>query len=312
MKKALITGVAGQDGSYLAEFLTEKGYEVHGVDRSDGDLLDPLFISNLVSKKFDEIYNLASVSTVQDPWEDPIGTVRSCGEVPLLFLQAVRSLSPKTRFFQASSAEMYGEPVESPQNEQTPFHPKKPYAYGKLLAHQAIEGYRKNHGIFAVSGILYNHESPRRHERFVTRKITSSLAKIKKGTLDCLTLGNLDTKRDWGFAGDYVRAMYLMLQAKAPNDYVIATGEVHTVREFVEAAAQALGMKLAWSGTGINEIGKTEDGRVIVKVSKEFYRPSEGKIFFGENNKIKKDLNWRPEVPFLQLVEMMVKADLEK
>jgi GDP-D-mannose dehydratase len=312
MKTALITGIAGQDGSYLAELLKQKGYEVEGVEYGDGDLCDIVFVNSLVSKEFDEIYNLASVSTVMHPWEDPLCTIKSTGMIPLTFLEAIRVRAPRTRFFQASSSEMYGDPVESPQNERTQFHPQKPYGYGKLLAHQAVVGYRKNHNLFAVSGILFNHESPRRGENFVTRKITSTLAHIAHGLNEVLFLGNLDVKRDWGFAGDYVSAMHLMLQADVADDYVVATGNAHTVREFVEVAAQALDIPLVWSGIGSKEIGKAKDGRTIVAVSKEFYRPSEMLSFIGDSTKIQKELGWSPTISFEGLVEMMAIEDFKK
>lgn len=306
--KALITGIRGQDGSYLAELLRGKGYEVEGINRGDGDLTDRAFVDGFVKKNFDEIYNLASLSTVQHPWEDPVGAVKSTALIPLTMLDAIRAHSPTTRFFQASSSEMFGNPTESPQSETTPFNPQKPYAYGKLLAHQAIAGYRTYCGLFAVSGILYNHESPRRHERFVTRKITSSLAKIKRGEQESMTLGNLNALRDWGYAGDFVEAMHAMLTADAPDDYVIATGQARSVRDFVEAAAAALDMHIAWSGSGPEEVG-TWEGRPIVAVSKEFYRPAESMPLIGDISKIKKSLGWEPKTSFKEMVREMVEAE---
>lgn len=309
MQRALITGIAGQDGSYLAELLVSKGYAVEGVDRGDGDLLDPDFVRSLVEKRYDEIYNLASISTVASPWEDPVGVVKSTALIPLLFLEAIRSVCPRTKFFQASSAEMYGDPAESPQTEETRFDPRSPYGYGKLLAHQAAEGYRTNHDVFAVSGILFNHESPRRGTHFVTRKITSTLARIARGSGEVLQLGNVDAKRDWSFAGDIVRGMWMSLQHTKPDTYVFASGEVHTVREFVEEAAKALGIKLRWEGRGVKEKGLDEKGRIVVAINPDFYRSLEKQIRCGDISKIKKALGWKPETSFKKLVEMMAAFD---
>lgn len=309
MKKALIAGVAGQDGSYLAELLKEKGYEVTGVDRSNGNLLERDFTFSLVERGFDEIYNLASISDLSKPWDDPAAVIASTALIPVQFLNAIRLAAPQTRFFQASSAEMYGDPVESPQRESTPFNPRGPYGWGKLLAHQLVENFRSTHGLFTVSGILFNHESPRRPAFFVTRKITSTLARIARGAEDVLELGNLDSMRDWSFAGDVVRGMWLSLQAKQPNTYVFASGTSHTVREFVEAAARALGITLRWEGSGTEEKGYDEKGRLLVRVNPEFYRPKERNPWRGDIAKIKKELNWEPQVSFEELVAMMVKAE---
>lgn len=320
MKRALITGITGQDGSYLAELLREKGYAVSGVGRAGGrnvegtelivgDILSQEFVQELVSQKFDEIYNLASIATVQSPWEDPVGTIESTGLAPLYFLEAIRTLSPSTKFFQASSTEMFGDPEKSPQDEATPFHPKNPYGLGKLLAHMTVGQYRVQHGLFAVSGIFFNHESPRRGEGFVTRKITKTLACIKGGTEKELVIGNLDAVRDWGFAGDYVKAMWSMLQNDVPKDYVIASGETHTVRDFINAAARALDLEIVWEGEGEKEVGKDANGNVIVRVSKEFFRPIEKVDRCGNISKIKKDLGWEPQTRFEDLVKMMVEAD---
>jgi len=308
MKKALITGIKGQDGSYLSELLISKGYEVKGVDKNDGDLLDPAFIKSLVEEKFDEIYNFASVSTVQSPWEDPVGTIKSTGLIPLYFIENIRTLSPQTKFFQASSAEMYGDPAESPQSETTPFAPRSPYAYGKLLAHNAIEGFR-SHGVFGVSGILFNHESPKRGPHFVTRKITSTLARISRGEGDVLELGNLNAQRDWSYAGDIVEAMWMSLQHEIPDTYVFASGEVHTVREFVEAAAKALGMNIRWEGSGVNEKGYDQNSKEVVRVNPAFFRPIETQVRRGDISKAKKILGWAPKTSFDELVQMMVKAE---
>lgn len=320
MKQALITGVKGQDGSYLAEFLIANGYAVSGVDRAGGagiegaeiiigDILSQEFIRELVSQKFDEIYNLASIATVQSPWEDPVGTIACTGLAPLYFLEAIRTLSPSTKFFQASSAEMFGEPEISPQNENTAFNPKSPYGIGKLMSHVSVGQYRREFKLFAVSGILFNHESPRRGERFVTRKITKTLARIKAGTEKELVVGNLSTVRDWGFAGDYVEAMRMMLQANVPEDYVIASGAVHTVRDFVDAVAQELQMPLTWEGEGEEEVGKNAKGNVVARVSKDFFRPVEKIDRCGDVSKIQKVLGWKPKTNFDKLVRMMVEAE---
>lgn len=326
MKRALITGITGQDGSYLAEFLIEKGYAVVGVtlrgvdtqnlaaikdviDVIQGDIQDETFVKSLVSKQFDEIYNLASISTVQSPWEDPVGVVRSTGMAPVFFLEAIRKTSPHTRFFQASSAEMYGDPAQSPQTERTPFLPRSPYGHGKLLAHHTLEGYRSNHKLFAVSGILFNHESSRRPAHFVTRKITSTLARIAGGSDEVLQLGNLDSKRDWSFAGDIVRGMWMSLQHEKPDSYVFASGEVHTVREFVEESAHALGIELQWQGSGVDQKGLDGQGKIVVEINPDFYRPLEAQVRQGDISKIKKELSWEPTTSFSELVKMMVTGD---
>lgn len=328
MKRALITGITGQDGSYLAEFLLEKGYAVTGVVHDTtqtqniaaiecrleiikGDILEKTLVEGLVAKQFDEIYNLASISTVQSPWEDPAGTVASCGVVPLVFLEAIRTASPHTKFFQASSAEMYGDPAESPQTESTPFNPRSPYGYGKLLAHEVVERYRKNYNIFAVSGILFNHESPRRGEHFVTRKITSTLARIAGGSDEVLKLGNVEAKRDWSFAGDIVRGMWLSLQHDTSGTYVFASGEVHTVREFVNAAAAALGVPLEWRGNNVEEKAMI-NGRVVIEIDPEFYRPLETQVRCGGIDKAQEELGWQTNVTFEQLVGIMINTDKTK
>ena len=327
-KSALISGITGQDGSYLAELLLGKGYAVTGVTRGgeageniahiadkltlvQGDIGDAGFVEELVSKNFDEIYNLASIATVAEPLKDIPEIERVTAGAPVRFLQAIAAHSPKTRFFQASSAEMYGHVTASPQDEATPFKPVNPYGEAKLKAHRAVEDYRSK-GVFAVSGILFNHESPRRPESFVTRKITATLARISKGKDEILMLGNLDAKRDWSFAGDIVRAMHLSLQADAPDTYVFASGESHTVREFVEIAATTLGMKLSWEGSGETEAGKDASGRTIVKVNPAFFRPVEAHVRQGNIAKAKSVLGWKPEVAFQELVRMMVEADLKR
>lgn len=310
MKRALITGVAGQDGSYLKEMLEQKGYSVTGIERENGDLFDNTFVKTLVSKRYDEFYNFASVSTVESPWDDPVGVVTSTGLIPLTILEAMRTESPSTRFFQASSAEMYGDPVESPQHELTPLRPRSPYGIGKAWAHEAIQMYRREHGLFAVSGILFNHESPRRGERFVTRKITSTLSRIAKGSDEVLELGNLDAKRDWSFAGDIVRGMWMALQHEQAGDYVFASGEVHSVREFVEAAAQALGLTINWEGRGVEEKG-VSNGKIIVAVNPQYFRPLEKQLRQGDISKARRELGWAPEASFSDLVKMMAQADAD-
>lgn len=326
MKRALITGVTGQDGSYLVELLLEERYGVVGLDRTDfrdtaskkikfykGNITDSKLLSEIIAKeKPDEIYNLASIATVSQPWEDPFHVIKVTGLAPIALLEILRKESPQTRFFQASSAEMFGDPYICPQSENTPFHPKSPYGLGKLLAHQAVGAYRAQHKLFAVSGILFNHESPRRGEGFVTRKITKTLARIKAGAEKELVVGNVSAVRDWGFAGDYVQAMWLMLQADAPSDYVIASGETHTVRDFINAAAKALNFEITWEGEGDTEVGKDAKGNVVLRVSKEFYRPVETVDRCGDISKIKKDLGWEPKTRFEELVRMMVEADAVK
>ena len=329
MKKALITGITGQDGSYLAELLLAKGYSVTGItlpkanrnniaaieDRIElieGDITDEKFVRETVSiVKPDEIYNLASIATVAKPWEDVPALARVVALSPVYFLESIRAVDPKIRFFQASSSEMFGAATESPQNEQTPFAPRNPYGIAKAYAHAMVGGYRANQKLFAVSGILFTHESPRRPTEFVTRKITSTLVKIKLGLATDLELGNLDAHRDWGYAGDYADAMWRMLQAQTSDDYIIATGVAHTVREFVLAAARALDMTIKFEGNGVDEVGRNEKGSVIVKVNPTFYRPAEQVVFCGDSSKIYKDLGWKPETSFEQLVAMMVRADLE-
>lgn len=309
-KRALVTGSAGQDGSYLLELLRAEGYEVRGVTREDGDVTDRAFVESLVKERFDEIYNLASVATVAKPWENPSATLESTGLAPAHFLEAIRTCAPGTRFFQASSAEMYGAVTESPQNELTPFRPQNLYGIGKLFAHNLVEAYRRDHGLFAVSGILFNHESPKRPEGFVTRKIASTIAKIKKGEAEELVIGNLDAKRDWTHAKDTVRAMRMSLAHDHPDSYVIASGEVHAVREFVEAAAAEAGLPLSWEGEGAGEVGKDAEGAVRVRVSPEFYRPPEAHVRQGDISKIRNALGWQPQISFADLVREMVRADL--
>ncbi len=310
MKHALITGAGGQDGSYLTEFLRGKGYKVRGLTRADGDITDFSFIERIVKEaKPDELYNLASVATVAKPWENPTATIASVGLAPLYILEALRAYSPRTRFFQASSAEMYGVATESPQRESTQFRPQNIYGIGKLMAHNLAEAYRKDQNLFAVSGILFNHESPRRGEGFVTRKITSTLARIATGADEILSLGNLDAQRDWSFAGDIVRGMWMALQHESPDTYVFASGETHTVREFVEEAARALDIAICWKGRGVDEKGFDANGKLIVAVHPEFYRPTETHVRCGDITHTRMVLGWNPEVSFPELVAMMATSD---
>ena len=328
MKKSLISGITGQDGSYLAELLLGKGYEVTGVTRDkdvgtniehirekltliSGDIGDVMFVDEVVAKKYDEIYNLASIATVAEPLKDIPEIERITAGAPLNFLEAIRTESPKTKFFQASSAEMYGAVTESPQDEKTTFAPVNPYGEAKLKAHRAVEKYRSEHGVFAVSGILFNHESPRRSSTFVTRKITSTLVRISKGSNEVLTLGNLNAVRDWSFAGDTVRAMWASMQELESSTYVFASGETRTVREFVETAAETLDIEISWEGDGESEIGKDATGKVIVKVDPAFFRPVEAHVRQGNIAKAVRILKWKPQVPFSELVRMMVEEDLK-
>ena len=315
MKTALITGITGQDGSYLAEFLLSKGYQVFGLERRasvknrsnikhledkinivSGDLLDQnSLIRVLQESEPDEVYNLAAQSFVHESWRQPIFTGDVTGLGVTRMLEAVKTVNPKIKFYQASSSEMFGKVLETPQTETTPFYPRSPYGVAKLYGHSMIVNYRESYGMFAVSGILFNHESPRRGLEFVTRKITNTAAKIKLGLEKELLLGNLDSKRDWGYAGDYVEAMWLMLQQDAPKDYVIATGETHSVKEFVEAAFSNL--DLNW--------------QKYVKQDARFMRPAEVDLLVGDYSNAKKDLNWEPKIKFRELVKMMVDSDLE-
>jgi len=353
-KVALITGITGQDGSYLAELLLSKGYVVHGIkrrtslfntDRIDhlyqdpheshpkfilhhGDMTDSSSLIRIIQQiQPDEIYNLAAQSHVAVSFEEPEYTADSDAIGALRLLEAIRmlGLEKKTRFYQASTSELYGKVAETPQTETTPFHPRSPYAVAKMYAYWIVMNYREAYGLYACNGILFNHESPVRGETFVTRKITRALARIKLGLQDCLYLGNLNAKRDWGHARDYVEAMWLMLQQDAPDDFVIATGEQHSVREFVDAAAGELGMHITWRGEGVDETGTLEtsdishltphdspvEGRVIVRVDSRYFRPAEVETLLGDPSKAKERLNWRPNVGFRELVAEMVREDLK-
>jgi len=353
MKKALITGVTGQDGSYLVEFLLQKGYEVHGIKRRTslfntgridhlyqgpheanrrfvlhhGDLTDSSSLIHVIEKvKPDEIYNLAAQSHVAVSFEEPEYTANSDALGTLRILEAIRilGLAGKTRYYQASTSELYGLVQETPQTESTPFYPRSPYAVAKLYSYWIVVNYREAYNMYACNGILFNHESPRRGETFVTRKITRALARIALGLQDSLYLGNLDAKRDWGHARDYVEMQWLMLQQDQPEDYVIATGEQHSVRSFVDHAAQELGFTLRWHGNGLSEVGivdtlsnkisekKVTVGQEIVRVDPRYFRPTEVESLLGNPEKAKEKLGWSPKISFNQLVTEMIRSDLEE
>ncbi len=331
MKKALITGVTGQDGSYLAELLLEKGYEVYGIMRRksvvDYGNVDPIkdkihFIyadmTDIVSltkamreSDADEVYNLAAQSFVGTSWEQPLATadIDALGVTNLL--EAIRTVKPEARFYQASTSEMFGLVQEMPQKETTPFYPRSPYGVAKLYGHWITKNYRESFGLYACSGILFNHESERRGKEFVTRKITDAVARIKQGVQDYVELGNMDSKRDWGHSKDYVHAMWLMLQQDEPDDYVVATGETRTVREFVEIAFGHVGMEIEWQGEGVNEIGVDKaTGKTVVKINEKFFRPAEVDVLLGDPTKAETKLGWKRDISFSQLVERMVKNDM--
>ncbi len=334
MKKAFITGITGQDGSYLAELLLQKEYEVHGLIRRSsthntpridhlpdinkrfflhyGDLTDAGNLCRLLASINPcEIYNLGAQSHVKISFEIPEFTADVDALGTLRLLDCIRDVCPESRFYQATSSELFGKVAETPQSESTPFYPRSPYAVSKLFAYWITINYREAYGLFASNGILFNHESPRRGVNFVTRKITLGISNIARGLQEKIVLGNLDAKRDWGFAGDYVEAMWLMLQKQEPDDYVIATGQTHTVREFCELAFHHAGYSVVWKGTGEDEVGLDRDsGRVLVTVSREFYRPTEVDLLLGNPAKAKANLGWEPKVSYEQLVEMMVRQDL--
>jgi GDPmannose 4,6-dehydratase len=336
-KIALITGVTGQDGAYLAEFLLEKGYEVHGIkrrtslfntDRIDhlyqdpheknrrfilhhGDMTDSSSLLRIVQQvQPDEIYNLAAQSHVAVSFEEPEYTANSDALGVLRLLEAIRilGLEKKTRFYQASTSELYGLVQETPQKETTPFYPRSPYAVAKLYGYWIVVNYREAYGMYACNGILFNHESPIRGETFVTRKITRALARIKLGLQDCLFLGNMDAKRDWGHARDYIEMQWLMLQQDRPEDFVIATGVQYSVRDFVNIAAEELGMKVRWQGEGVDEVGYLGD-KAIVRVDPRYFRPTEVETLLGDPGKAKKKLGWAPKITFKELVAEMVRED---
>jgi GDPmannose 4,6-dehydratase len=352
-KKALITGVTGQDGAYLAEFLLKKGYEVHGIkrrtslfntDRIDhlyqdphvqernfilhhGDMTDSSSLVHILAKvRPDELYNLAAQSHVAVSFEEPEYTADSDGLGTLRLLEAIRilDLDDKTRFYQASTSELYGKVQETPQTEKTPFYPRSPYAVAKLYSYWIVINYREAYNLFACNGILFNHESPVRGETFVTRKITRALARIVLGLQECTYLGNLNAKRDWGHARDYVEMQWLMLQQDKPDDYVIASGEQHSVRQFVEKAASELGISLRWEGEGVDEVGivdKIDDsapstshispGQTIIRIDPRYFRPTEVESLLGDASKAKRELGWEPKISFTEMVREMVRSDLE-
>jgi GDPmannose 4,6-dehydratase len=340
LKKALITGVTGQDGAYLAEFLLAKGYEVHGIKRRSslfntaridhiyedphnphphfilhyGDMTDSSSLIHIVQKvQPDEIYNLAAQSHVQVSFEEPEYTANSDALGVLRLLEAIRilGLEKKTKFYQASTSELYGLVRETPQSETTPFYPRSPYGVAKLYGYWIVVNYREAYGIYACNGILFNHESPMRGETFVTRKITRGLARIKVGLQDALYLGNLDAKRDWGHARDYIEMQWLMLQQDKPQDYVIATGQQYSVREFVQRCAKLLSLDLTWSGSGIDEKAVDPNGKTIVAIDPRYFRPTEVETLLGDPTKAKRELGWTPRTTFDELVREMVESDLK-
>ena len=331
MKHALITGITGQDGSYLAELLLEKGYEVYGIMRRKSvvdygnvehikdkihfiyaDMTDPIsLITAMKISQADEVYNLAAQSFVATSWEQPLATADIDALGVTNMLEAIRTVKPEARFYQASTSEMFGLVQAIPQTETTPFYPRSPYGVAKLYGHWITKNYRESYDLYACSGILFNHESERRGKEFVTRKITDAVARIKLGVQDHLELGNMDSKRDWGHSKDYVKAMWLLLQQDHADDYVIATNETRTVREFVEVAFGHVGIEIEWEGTGVDEIGKDKaTGKTIVKVNPQFFRPADVDILLGNPAKAEKELGWKREISFSQLVERMVKNDL--
>jgi len=341
MKKALITGVTGQDGAYLSEFLLKKGYEVHGIKRRSssfntqridhlyqdphvenkrfilhyGDLTDTSNLIRIIQQvKPDEIYNLGAQSHVQVSFEVPEYTADSDGMGTLRLLEAIRILGmeKKVRFYQASTSELFGKVQEIPQKETTPFYPRSPYAAAKLYAYWITVNYRESYGMYACNGILFNHESPLRGETFVTRKVTRAAARISLGLQDKLYMGNIDAKRDWGFAGDYVELMWLMLQQDEPDDYVMATGVTTTVRDFITMSFKEAGIELIWEGKGVEEKGKNKaDGKVLVEIDPRYFRPAEVELLIGDPAKAKNKLGWEPKVRLPELVKMMMKHDIE-
>jgi GDPmannose 4,6-dehydratase len=341
MKKALITGITGQDGSHLTEFLLDKGYEVHGIVRRSssintwrldhlynnpdildkklflhyGDITDTVSITSLIKRiQPDEIYNLAAQSHVRVSFEIPEITANIDALGMLKILEAVRELglAEKTKIYQASTSELFGKVQETPQSEKTPFYPRSPYGVAKLYGYWIVKNYRESYNMFACNGILFNHEGERRGFNFVTRKITIGLSKIKLGMQDHLELGNLDAKRDWGYAKEYVEAMWLMLQQEKPEDFVIATGETHTIREFVETCAKELGMEIEWKGQGVDEVGiDKKTGKEIIKINPRFFRPAEVELLLGDPAKAKEKLGWEAKTKFEDLAKLMVKSDYE-
>lgn len=340
MKKALITGITGQDGSYLAELLLDKGYEVHGIirrhstictDRIDhlyddpslkdkfflhyGDLTDSCNLMGLIQRiQPDEVYNLGAQSHVAVSFEVPEYTAEATGVGTIRLLDAIYQSGVKCKFYQASTSELFGGlPGTAPQSEKTPFYPKSPYGAAKLYSYWITVNYRESYNMFACNGILFNHESPRRGETFVTRKITIAVAKIMAGKQEKLSLGNLNAKRDWGFAGDYVEGMWRMLQQEKPDDYVLATNKTHTVREFVELAFAEVGVEIEWKGEGVDEKGYNKNtGKLLVDVNPRYFRPAEVELLWGDSTKAETELGWRRKVSFKELVSMMVREDMKK
>lgn len=331
MKHALITGVTGQDGSYLAELLLEKGYEVYGLMRRKSvvdygnvehikekvkfiyaDMTDIVSLVNAMRiSQADEVYNLAAQSFVGTSWEQPIATADIDAVGVTNMLEAIRMVKPEARFYQASTSEMFGLVQEMPQTEKTQFYPRSPYGVAKLYGHWITKNYRESYNMYACSGILFNHESERRGKEFVTRKITDAVARIKYGIQDFLELGNMDSKRDWGHSKDYVYAMWLMLQQEIADDYVIATNETRTVREFVEIAFSHVGIEVKWMGSGVDEIGVDKaSGKTVVKINPKFFRPAEVDVLLGNPEKADKNLGWERKIPFAELVKRMVDNDL--
>ncbi len=339
MKKALITGITGQDGSYLAELLLDKGYEVHGIirrsssfntDRIDhlykdqheenvkmflhyGDLTDSSNLNRIIEKvQPDEIYNLGAQSHVQVSFEVPEYSADVDALGTLRLLDAIRETGIDCRFYQASTSELYGKVQEVPQTETTPFYPRSPYAVAKQYGFWIVKNYRESYGLHASNGILFNHESPRRGETFVTRKITMAVARISRGVQKCLYMGNIDAFRDWGYAPDYVQMMWMMLQQETPDDYVVATNEMHTVREFIEKSFACVDIEIEWEGEGVSEVGKNKaTGDIIVRMDERYYRPCEVEQLLGDPAKAKKQLGWEPEVKFEELVKIMTEGDLK-
>ncbi len=338
MKRAFVTGITGQDGSYLAEFLLEKGYEVHGLVRRssssnlsrlshichnakwrghfflhEGDLTDPSSLERLIDLiQPDEVYNLGAMSHVKVSFDIPEYTANVDGLGTLRLLEALRKNCPRAKFYQASTSELYGKVREIPQNERTPFYPRSPYGVAKLYAYWAVVNYREAYDLFACNGILFNHESPRRGETFVSRKITLAVARIKHGLQERLVLGNLDAKRDWGYARDFVEGMWLMLQQEKPEDFVLATGQTTTVRLFVELAFKEIGVELKWEGQGVHEKGiDRKTGHLLVEISPEFFRPSEVELLIGDATKAKEKLGWQSRTSLEELVRIMMTSDLE-
>ncbi|MDR3258402.1 MAG: GDP-mannose 4,6-dehydratase [Fusobacteriaceae bacterium] len=331
MKNALITGITGQDGSYLAEFLLEKKYRVYGIMRRKSvvdygnvehikdkinfiyaDMTDSVsLITAMKISQADEVYNLAAQSFVATSWEQPLSTADIDGIGVTNILEAIRIIKPNARFYQASTSEMFGLVQEIPQTEKTPFYPRSPYGVAKLYGHWITKNYRESYNLYACSGILFNHESERRGKEFVTRKITDAVARIKHGILNHLELGNMDSKRDWGHSKDYVRAMWLMLQQDKADDYVIATNETRTVREFVEMAFKHVGIEVEWHRKGIDEVGKDKStNKIVVKINPKFFRPAEVEILLGNPAKANKELGWIREISFAELVKRMVDNDM--